>query len=263
MSSWGNILGTMVGGNAGNLINFGSSILDKLQTDKEAKTVKNSYYAALAQQQEMGKMATATAAQRAAFEKAMKDRILTQTGDLGTTMRSAQRGMGAMPQFDQAKINTDYTNTKATMMNDFNDMLKLVESQGRSNQMERLGGADSYAASNDRMNALIKRYNPELQKIDDAAYGSAVSRATNTQNLISKSRADTLGEIKGIYDSEIDPELKLLKAGGTDISNLMNSNSSAVNSASSAMSSAEQNQGATDTILSGNLGTLLARTFNR
>ena len=266
MSGWGNILGTIVGKyseGGGNLINFGSAILDKINSDKEAKTAKNSYYAALAQQQEMSKMATATAAQRAAFEKAMKDRILTQTGDLGTTMRSAQRGMGAMPQFDQAKINTDYTNTKATMMNDFNDMLKLVESQGRSNQMERLGGADSYAASNDRMNALIKRYNPELQKIDDAAYDSAVSRATNTQNLISKNRSDTLGEIKGIYDSEIDPELKLLQAGDTDISNLMNSNASGVNSAYSEMVKTGAMANTDTKAVYPSLGELLAKTFNK
>lgn len=262
MAGWGNILGQIVGKASpalGNLINFGSGILDKIQSDKNAKTQSNSYYAALAQQQQMSKLASATAEQRAMFEKAMKDRILAQTGDLGSTMRAAQRNMGAMPQFDQAKVNTDYANTKATMMNDFNDMLKLVESQGRSSQIERLGGADSYAANNDRMNALMKRYTPEIQKIDDAAYDSALSRATNTQNLISKNRSDTLGEIKGVYDSQIDQEQKLLQTGGTDISNLMNSTANTLSTTRAEASDADA-MARNDT---NTLGALLARTFNK
>lgn len=262
MAGWGQILGQAAGfvnPKYGNIINFGAGILDKIQSDKVSRTQTNSFYSALANQQQLGQLATQTAAQRSRFEEAMKNRILTQTGDLGSTLRAAQTNMGAMPQFNQGTIERDYSNTKATLTNDFNDMLKLVESQGRASQIERLGGARSYAADNDRMNALIRRYTPELQKIDDAAYDSAISRATNRQNLISRNRSDTLGEIKGVFDAQIDPETKLLNDGGTDISNLINSNASAVKSAGASAEDADA-MARTDTT---SLGALLARTFNR
>lgn len=266
MAGWGQILGqigSMASPKLGSVINFGSSILDKLESDKQAKADQNSYYAALANQQQMGALATQTAANRAAFEQAMKDRILQQTGDLGSTMRAAQSAMGAMPQFDQGKVTRDYQTTKSTMMNDFNDMLKLVESQGRASQMERLGGADSYTADNDRMNALMKRYTPELQKIDDAAYDSALSRATNTQKLISTNRADTLKEIQGVFDSQIDPETKLLTSGGTDISNLINSNASVLTANNTAATGSDA-MARTDTDnVSKSLGAMLATVFNK
>ena len=163
--AWGNVLsrvgGAIFGEEAGNVIGFGGSLLEQLNRDKDSKTAQNAYYAALAEQRRMAGLATQTATQRAEFERAMKERLLTQTGDMGANMRSAQVAMGAMPQFNQGKIDQDYSNTKATMMNDFTDMVKLVESQGRSAQIERLGGAGSMTADNDRMSSLIKRFNPE------------------------------------------------------------------------------------------------------
>ena len=265
MSSWGSILSSAVSAYAPNskvgaLVNFGSSISDKISTDKKSKKVSSAYYAALANQKQLSDLATQTAAQRAQFEESMRSRILTQTGDLGSTLRQAQTNLGAMPQFDQAKVNSDYANTKATMTNDFTDLLKLVESQGRSSQIERLGGANSYGADSSRMSALIKRYSPELQKIDDAAYDSALNRATNTQNLVNKNRSDTLGEIKGVYDAQIDPETKLLGTGSTDITTLANTNSASINN--DTLRTSEQNKGATDKIATDSLSQIL-KAFNR
>ncbi len=264
MSGWGSLLSTaatkFIGPQAGALVNFGSGIFDKIETDKNAKKTSSAYYAALANQQQMSQLATRTAAQRTAFEEALKTRAMTLTGDLGTSMRAAQSGMGAMPQFDQGRIDRDYQTTKATMMTDFNDMLKLVDSQGRASQMERLGGADSYQASTDRMGALVRSYAPQLQKIDDAAYDSAVNRATNTQNLISKNRSDTLGEIKGTYDAELDPTIKLLS--GNDITNLANVAASGTSSAGAAATDADAMQRKDDKTAYQGLQNLL-RAFNR
>lgn len=265
--AWGNVLsqigGAVFGEDAGALINFGGGILDQLNKDKDSKNAKNAYYAALAQQRQMAQLATATASQRAEFERAMKERLLTQTNDMGTNMRAAQVAMGAMPQFDQGRVDQDYRNTKATMMNDFTDMLKLVESQGRASQIERLGGAGSMTADNDRMNALMKKFTPELQKVDDAAYDSALSRATNTQSLISKNRSDTLGEIESVYDPQIKSETNLLTGGGTDISGLIYGQNSSVNEAGNLATNAGQAGAATQKNLEANLGDLLDRVFNK
>jgi len=264
MAGWGSLLSTLatefISPSAGALVNFGSGILDKIETDKNAKKTSNAYYAALANQQQMSQLATRTAAQRAAFEEALKTRAMTLTGDLGTSMRAAQTGMGAMPQFDQGRIDRDYQTTKSSMMTDFNDMLKLVDSQGRAAQMERLGGADSYQASTDRMSALVKSFAPKLQQLDDAAYDSAVNRATNTQNLISKNRSDTLGEIKGIYDAELTPTISLLS--GNDITNLANVTASGTSSAGAAATDADAMQRKDDSTAYQGLQDLL-RVFNR
>lgn len=264
MAGWGSLLSTLatkfISPSAGALVNFGSGIIDKLETDKNTKKASNAYYAALANQQQMSQLAARTAAQRAAFEEALKTRAMTLTGDLGTSMRAAQTGMGAMPQFDQGRIDRDYQTTKSSMMTDFNDMLKLVDSQGRAAQMERLGGADSYQASTDRMSALVKSFAPKLQQLDDAAYDSAVNRAANTQNLISKNRSDTLGEIKGIYDAELDPTMKLLS--GNDISSLANASVAGMQTLSAEKASANESSGATQDITQNSLDALL-KAFNR
>jgi len=264
MSGWGSLLSTaatkFIGPQAGALVNFGSSVIDQFDRDKKAKTVDNTYYSALANQQQMSTLAAETAAQRAAFESALKTRALQTTGDLGTSMRAAQSGMGAMPQFDQGKIDRDYQTTKSTMMTDFNDMLKLVDSQGRAAQMERLGGADSYQASTDRMGALVRSYAPQLQKIDDAAYDSAVSRATNTQSLISKSRGDTLSEIEGVYNAELDPQIKMM--ANNDVSGLINSSNSGMESVAKAKTNANESAGATFDTTQNSFSELL-KAFNR
>lgn len=190
------------------------------------------------------------------------DRLM-QTGEMGATLRAAQSNMGAMPQFNQDTINQDYAATKSTMMQDFNDMLRLVESQGRSSQMERLGGAGSMAADNDRMNALMKRYTPELQKIDDAAYDSAVARATSTMGLINTNRQNTLNEISGLYNPQINAETNLLTGGGTDISNLINTSRGYSNEAGDLATSRSAIAEDKTKVANASLGALLAQVYNR
>lgn len=262
---WGDILTTAVSGFTGksqNTLSFLSNLVDQIGSQKKADKTENDYYAALAQQKKLSQIAAQTAAQRAAFEQAMKDRILTQTGDLGSTLRAAQTAMGAMPQVNQSTINADYAATKQTMMGDFQNMLKLVESKGRARQIERLGGAGSMAADNDRMNALMKQYSGELQKIDDAAYDSAIGRATNQQNLINTNRQNTLNEISGVYNAQLNPELQLLTSGGTDITSLMNGQSGYLNQTGELATNIAKANEANSKITSASLGALLAQTYN-
>lgn len=269
MSGWGNILSTAVrgviggstGGTLGNLINFGYGVLNQVGADKQARQSSNAYYDALARNNQLTQMAGEIAIQRANWEKALKERAMGQVGELGATLRQAQTNMGAMPQFDQGKIDRDYQTTKSTMMSDFNSLLKTVESQGRSDQIERLGGAGSTAADDTRMLALTKRFAPELQKIDDAAYDSAVSRATNTNNLINTNRQNTLSEISGVYNAEINPTIQLLS--GNDVSNLINTQAGGLRSAESAMRQAGEAAGQNNKAIEDNLGALLEQVFNR
>lgn len=265
--AWGNIL-TQVATHANPALGAGVSFLNNLfqsnSQEKKAKKAENAYYAALAQQRQLAELSAQTAAQRASFEKAMKDRILTQTGEMGSTLRAAQRNMGAMPQYNQDTVNQDYAKTKAAMMQDFNDMLTLVESQGRSAQMERLGGAGSTAADNDRMNALMKRFTPELQKIDDAAYDSAVNRSMNVMNLINTNRQNTLNELVGVITPQMNAEMNLLGQGALiDMSNPMNQHGYYMNNVG--LLATSKNKVANDQApkTEASLGTLLAQVFNR
>ena len=263
--AWGNIL-TQVASAANPALGAGVSFLNNLfqsnDEEKKAKKAENEYYAALAQQKQLAELSAQTASQRAAFEKAMKDRILLQTGEMGSTLRAAQRSMGAMPQFNQDTINQDYATTKAGMMQDFNNMLTLVESQGRAAQIDRLGGAGSIAADNDRMNALIKRYSPELINIDNQAYEAAVGRATSSMNLINQNRKNTLDEITGVLNPQINAETNLLTGGGTDITNLMSSYKSYSNEVGDLATSTASVNEAKNKTTEASLGALLAQVFN-
>lgn len=264
--AWGNILSQVVGAinpGLGAGVSFLSNIMDSSSQKKKAKQAENEYYAALAQQKQLAQISAQTAQQRAAFEAAMKQRILTQTGELGSTLRAAQQNMGAMPQFNQDTINQDYAATKAGMMQDFTSMLELVESQGRAGQISRLGGAGSTAADNDRMNALVKRFTPELQKIDDAAYDSAVGRATNSMNLINTSRQNTLGELAGVINPQLNAEMQLLSGSPTDITALINGQGGYLNQTSANSSNQSRASGTLDANTQASLGALLSQVFNR
>ncbi len=216
--AWGELLSTLASatGNDGIAagISFFSNLNKSREADKESKTAKNEYYAALARQKQLAELAASTAAQRAQFESILKSNIMSQTGTMGATLRKAQSEMGAMPQYNQGRINADYQATKSTMMNDFNDMLRLVESQGRSSDIDRLGGAGSTAVADTRLNSLVKRFQPELQKIDDAAYDSALNRATTQNNLINQNRQNTLNEIGSLYEPELKYNGALLQNNG-------------------------------------------------
>jgi len=263
---WGSIL-TQVATKAnpvlGAGVSFISNILNEREQSKKAKQAENEYYASLAQQRELAALSAQTASQRAAFEAAMKERILTQNGELGSTLRAAQRNMGAMPQFNEDTINQDYSRNKATMMQDFNDMLTLVESQGRAAQIERLGGAGSTAATNDRMNALIKRFTPELQKIDDAAYDAAINRSQNKMTLINTNRSNTLNELKDTLQPQITNDMGLLTQGGTDITTLTNSNANYTNRVYTDAANEATAKGDTEAKIDASLADLLSKVFNR
>lgn len=264
--AWGDILtqvATAVNPTLGAGVGFFSNILQERDLEKKKKQQENEYYAALAQQKQLAQVAAQTAADRAAWERSMKERIITQTGTMGDTMRAAQTAMGAMPQYNQDTVNQDYARTKSGMMSDFTDMLKLVESQGRSDQITRLGGAGSTAADDSRMNALIKRYSPELINIDNQAYGAAVDRATNNMNLLNTNRTNTLNELKGLYEPQISAETQLLSQGGTDMTAPTNLSANYLNTIRKAGEDTATAAGKYSTNISDNLGVLLAEVFNK
>jgi len=261
---WGSILstiGTAISPTLGSVVKTGFGIYDAFKDEDNSNQANDSYYQALARQETLAQVTADTARQRAAFESAMRERLLTQTGDMGADMRQAQANMGAMPQFNEGTVKQDYQNTKATMMGDFNDMLRLVESQGRSNQIERLGGAGSMAADNSRMNALIKQYSPELQKIDDAAMDSAINRQTQTMNLYSTNRENTLNEIQNVYQPQINSETALMN--NLDIGNLINASGGQFNQARTAAQDETRSSATSDALASDSLGTLLSQAINK
>ena len=264
---WGDTILTGIGALTGNTtiqsgVSFLSNLIKSNEAEKENKQAQNDYYKALAQQKQTAALASEVAKQRAVFEAAMKNRILEQTGTMGATLRAAQASMGAAPTVDTGRIKQDYQATKSAMMDDFTKLVSLVESQGRADQIERLGGAGSYAADQSRMNALIKQYAPELQKIDDAAYDSAVGRAGATYDLLNKSRTNTLNEIQGLYSPEISANTNLLTGGSTDIAAPSNIISGNLSDATATAKGAQKAAGDTSNTLSTSLGDILGRVFN-
>lgn len=204
---WGDVLAdiapTLIGGKAGAGISFIGNLLGMKENSDREDAGKSAYYQALAQQKAAGEIANQVNQQRAAWEQALRTSAVGQNSELTNTLKQAQIAMGAMPQFNQGTLNADYSQTKGYMMNDFMDALKLVESQGRSNQIERLGGATSNTADNDRLRSLMKQYTPELAKIDRSAMDQAIARQTGTMGLFNQNRVNTLSEINSIYEPVI------------------------------------------------------------
>lgn len=209
-----NLAGSALGGTGGTAINFLGSLIGYGDAVKKKADASSDYYKALAQQKQLAQLAAQVATQRAQTETALKNSILQQNANLGTTLQQAQTAMGAMPQFDPGTLQADYASEKANLMNDFTNLVKLTESQGRANQIERLGGAGSMVADNDRMNALISRYSPELAKIDSSAFDAAVAKSTGKMNLFNTSRSNTLNEIKNTLQPQITNDIQLLSQNG-------------------------------------------------
>lgn len=218
---WGEILSTIgaaaTGGSSlGNTVGFLGNLISYGEESKKQDQSESDYYRAIAQQKQIAQQQAAIAQQKAAWDEALRTRIATDSGQMGYDMKAAQQGMGAMPQFNQGTLDQDYQSTKSYMMTDFMDMLNMVESQGRSNEIERLGTATSSTAANDRMRSLMKQYTPQLAEIDRSAMDQALRRQTGTMDLINTNRQNTLNEIEGVYQPKITADTNLLNNTGYD-----------------------------------------------
>lgn len=263
---WGDILFGVLQSSSNPLISAGASFantfLTQQQQESQTKKASNEYYKALAQQQQLSQIAAQMAQQRAQYEAMIKSRMMSTSSAMQNQLFAAQNNMGAMPQFDEGRVKQDYQATKSSMMQDFTDLLKLVESQGRASQFERLGGAGSMAADDLRMNALVKQYSPELQKIDDAAMDSALSRANKTMDLYKSSRSNTLDEISGLYGKSLEADRAILQANGNPLDGVGAINSSYDNTLSR-LTDTEKSSKEAGVDTSKQLGVLLSRITNR
>ncbi len=258
---WGTIGQAVLPGPVGAGVNFLSNLVTSGQEKRKADEAERSYYSALSRQKQLAELSMRIAKSRAAYEETLKNRIMSQTGELGANLRSAQKAMGAMPQFNETSVNKTYQDNRERMLTDFNQMLRIVESQGRAAQAERLGGAGSMAADDTRMTALIRQYAPELDKIDNNAYEAAVARETAKMGLFNTSRQNTLKEISDVLSPQITAETQLLGTGPNEIQTSNQITSGLTNELYGLSEKTAQGSGNASNNTSDALGALLAELY--
>lgn len=259
-SLWSTIGGAAIGGPVGSGVQFLGNLLN-FKNNKDKETQSESEYAnALAQQKALMQLQMQLAQQQSAWDEALRSNIMGLSDAQTQTMATAQNSMGAMPQFNPATLERDYQTTKSGMMSDFMGALKMIESQGRSDQIERLGGANSRTADNDRLRSLMKQYAPQLTEIDNAAYSGALQRQTGTMGLFNTNRENTLNEIKSIYQPGITNNTALLSNTSAN-SSVNNAANMAGNNASMHLADNTSNANANAAILERMKGQMM-ETFN-
>lgn len=194
-----------------NLVNLFGAGYGLYDTAKKTNTAENNYYDAIKTNKDLVALLAKQSQAQTAYDNALRDRILTQTGDLSASLKNAYTDLGPQPIVGPENIAADYGALKATKMADFNDMLNIVSSQGYANQLDRLGGADSSSADWGRETALTKQYAPQLMAIDQAAMDEAIKRNSDSMNLYNTNRQNILNEITGVLQPGITNETNLYK----------------------------------------------------
>jgi hypothetical protein len=179
-----------------------------MQSNKAYSTVARENKALLAEQQ-------ATVRAQAGMDALLRNRILSQTQELGTNLRTAYNTLGPQPIFDKGRLAADYGALKSQGMAELNDLINLTSSQGYARGLDQRGGAESKSIEDFRQTALVKQFAPQVAAVSNTAWGQAIDRASGEMNLTSQNRQNIMGEISNTLTPELKYNLDLFKPSQT------------------------------------------------
>ncbi len=194
-----------------NLVNLFGAGYGLYDNAKKNATAEGNYTSAIATQKQLIDLLAKQSQAQTQYDNALRDRLLTQTGDLSASLKQAYTDLGPQPIVNSADVAADYGAIKATKMADFNDMMRIITSQSEANQIDRLGGARSESADAGRQAALAKQFAPQLMAIDNDAMNEAYARNRSAVDLYNTNRSNILSEITGVLAPGIAAETNLYK----------------------------------------------------
>lgn len=174
---------------------------------------------AMAMQEAIAKFQMGLATRSYQDDIAMRDRILGQTSALGEAIRQAYAVLGPTPAVSPTDILARYGTLREIGLADFNRTVDRVSTQGFADSIVR--GLDKSTFQNDRAIDLMRTLQPELSKIDQAAWTSAITQANNLQATVQQGRDNTYNEVTRMFMPQLTAEMNLYRpAGATSLSAL-------------------------------------------
>jgi len=144
------------------------------------------------------------AAQTAADEQAMRERVLGRVSAFDDELKSTLASLGTMPQVNGQEIANTYRSINSDAMDKYYKTVELASSKGKADAIRR--GMDRSTQYDDKTAALIEKSAGVIPAIDQASFDAALQRSQDYQNAIYNSRKKTLDEITGVMTGAIDYE---------------------------------------------------------
>jgi len=145
-----------------------------------------------------------------AEQKAIRDRILTQTGSLRDDLRQTLANLGQRPTINQDTVNRDFATIRDRNRESIFALFDRAASTDRATMIRR--GVGESTPADDARNTIMRTFARTLREGDTAAYDAALQRNTGLSNLITGDRSAAFNELRGIYNAPLEHELTVLQA---------------------------------------------------
>jgi DNA-binding TFAR19-related protein (PDSD5 family) len=205
----GQFAGAATGSQAGrDFLTLAGRGYDAFSANQNARAAEAERRMSIAQQQQLIRAQLEQEAQDRAERVAMRDRLLQQSSNLSMALQQAYQHLGLPYQVDPEQITRDYMAIREQNHGDLSRLVELTASRVHANDIER--GMDRSTLGRDNQAEVFRRFAPEFQKADQAAYDSAINRANAMRGAISGSRDAMLGELGKVYGTQFDMERQLM-----------------------------------------------------
>lgn len=146
--------------------------------------------------------------QRYADERAIRDRVLNRAAQLDGALKAAAERMGSRVGVSPDDVFRNYQTFRTQLMDDYNDVLDRVSSQGFADAAAR--GMDRSTQMDAARADLAARAADYLPKLDQSAWDAAINRSRGYADTLNYGRGATLDEIGAIYGGAADLERGLV-----------------------------------------------------
>lgn len=194
----------------GNLYDIGDSYFQNRKAQQKADAARR-LEAQVAQQQ------MNFAAQQAADERAIRQRILDRVAMLDQDLLNQKAKLGPRVGVNAGDVYNNYQTFRTQIMDDYNQTVDRISSQGFADAIRR--GMDRSTQFDDSQAKLARTAAAELPKLDQAAFDQAIQRSKSYADTLNYGRDASLKETNDMYKSVIDLEASMLpKNAGTTMS---------------------------------------------
>tara|TARA_B100000941_G_scaffold290924_1_gene276148 strand:+ start:21460 stop:22362 length:903 start_codon:yes stop_codon:yes gene_type:complete len=149
------------------------------------------------------------ALRRDADQRALRDRLLTQSANLSEAIKQVNQYLGVPYTPSKEDIMRDMFDFSNAYRTDIFKLAELTASKAQAANLAKLGGADSTTLENKVQADVIAKYAPELQKADMQAKVNALKFASERMNLDQASRAAFMKQFTQPYEAQFGMEKSL------------------------------------------------------
>lgn len=189
------------------MVDFGGQVFNYMADEANFKQANAERQQAFAFQNEIQKQQLRMQAQEQADQVAMRNRLLSQSQNLADAIGGIYDYLGLPPVVDARQVVGDYLNLRQNAYGDLDRLVTMVSSSNRAKNMSR--GVGESTVQDMAEQEIVRKYYPEYQKADQAAYDAAIARNASMQDLYNANRESIVNSVKDRYGSQFSAESSL------------------------------------------------------